>query len=384
MEGVGGETAGDDPFGFLLPLCHVSSSQEERLRRCPFAPERYNPENDESSSESTAEIPVDSTGIIMVSLPETEEGDDNSHSLEVFHTPPEESAAQSSNELRPTVDSVDGGDVCCRSPDGGGETVVVGVGSSEVDGAGTVDLSRDSDLGFLEVQLTQRENVYSDLNRSPVEVPVTESKGARVLRRELSLDDSLGKSPLKKLKISEQNVEESDEELDPERATPPNHGSALAKSGEQSSAKRKLEFTENDNSTEVIELGTEPDKDVFEMRNAASNGINGGNALQETAQLPPACRRRLPSSLLGQAENDGDKGNREEEVTMLDVLRLSKDDSDDGFSSCGLLEICRRRGLTFPRPAWWPEDGTDFGGSDDLGTENYGRIRRRRGGRLMV
>ncbi|GMN34045.1 hypothetical protein TIFTF001_041994 [Ficus carica] len=383
MDGGGGVTAGDDPFGFLLPLCHVSSSQEERLRRCPFAPERYNPENDESSSESTAEIPVASTGIIMVSLPETEEGDDNSHSLEVFHTPPEESAAQSSNELRPTVDAVDGGDVCCRSPDGGGEPVVVGVGSSEADGAGTVDLSRDSDLGFLEVQLTQRENVYSDLNRSPVEVPVTESKGARVLRRELSLDDGLGKSPLKKLKISEQNLEECDEELDPERATPPNHGSALAKSGEQSSAKRKLEFTENDNSTEVIELGTEPDKDVLEMRNDASNGINGGNDLRETAQLPPACRR-LPSSLLGQAENDGDKGNREEEVTMLDVLKLSKDDSDDGISSCGLLEICRRRGMTFRQPVWWPEEGTDFGGSDDLGTENYERIRRRRGGRLIV
>lgn len=357
----------------------------------------------------------------MVSPPESEEDEDNSNSRDVFHTPPEDSAAQSSNEVRPTVD-VDGCDLGRRSPDGGGETVAIGIGSSDTNCAGgTVDLSRDSDLGFSEVQLTQRENAYLDLNRSPVQVLETKSTRARVLTRELSLEDGLGESPLKKLKVSVQNLEESDEELEPERASSANHSSDSnenlendgedAKSGEQSSAKRKLEYTDDDDSTEVVELGTEPNYGVLNPRNGESNGTNETNgeqsngkektssqefvdtvrnnrtsATQETAaveheQLLPG-RRMLPNSLLRWSGNaaSGDS----EEVTMLDVLRLSKEDCDDDISSFSILEVCKRRGMTFPRPVWWPEEGTGFRDGDDLGTENFGRIRRRRVGRLMV
>ena len=378
------EGAGDDPFGSLIPICHVSSSQEERLRRCPFAPEPYNPKNDSSSdSEPNDDIRVESVGIVMVSPPETEEEDnDNSNSHEVFHTPPEEgSVAGSSNELQPPRNSdCHGGD--CRNleaTDGGGcgETVAGGVGFAEASGMGTVDLSRDSDLGFSEVELGQRVEPDLGLNRSRLEDSRTELEEFRVSRRELGLEDGLEESQLKKLKISEQ-------ELESERESPQSDCSDLIENHEINGAKRKLEFTENDEATEVVELEKEAndsvlvsgngerinDKDKLSAKEFIETMAMLGRddiaseteeAVIENEQSPP--RRRLPSSIIGEPEN-ARKDRVRTELTLLDVLKLIGEDRGDDTLSCSFLEMAKRRGMTFPRPVSWPDPGTNFGEDD--------------------
>lgn len=385
--------AGNDPFASLQPFCHVSSSQEERLRRCPFAPEPYNPESDESSSSDSSssdnDIPVESTGIIMVSLPESQ-GNDNSNSHEVFHTPLEESAGVSSNELRPSSEA-DGGGGGHRNLEadggGGGETVAVEAGFSEGIGSGTVDLSRDSELGFVEIELAQRVEPDFDPNRSQLEDSVNNLAEFRVSRSGLPLVDGLGESPLKKLKASERNSES-------ERGSQQSDGSDFTENleinGGESSAKRKLEFSQNDEATEVVDLENEANDSVLGLGNGerrAENGeINGkerlsakefietmamlrndsGRETQERAvengESPPVRRRRLPNSIMGQPENAAeDKARRE--LTLLDVLRLISEDCDDRNHNlnCSFLEIAKGRGMTFPRPASWPESGTNFG-----------------------
>ncbi|PON97865.1 hypothetical protein TorRG33x02_064550 [Trema orientale] len=393
-----GGGAGDDPFGSLLPFCHVSSSQEERLHRCPFAPEPYNPENDSSSANSDDQIRVESTGIIMVSPPDSEEeggeDNDNSNSHDVFHTPPEESAPGSSNELQPPRDA-DGhrgdGRILEAAEGGGGETAAVEVGFWEAGGTGTVDLSRDSDLGFSEVELAQRVEPDWDPNRSGLDDSGTQLEGVRVLRRELSLQDGLGESPLKKLKVSGRNSEKADEESESERDTPRSNGSDsnenLGINGEESSAKRKLDFTENDGATEVVEMESEANDSVLGLGNGEINNSkdklsakefletmemlqrrDSSGETQETAveiERSPPPRRRLPDSITGQSEKAAaaaaeEKGRRE--LTLLDVLKLIGEDCDGDQcnSSCSFLEMAKRRGMSFPRP----EPRTNFGEDD--------------------
>ena len=78
-----------DPFAFITKQCHVSASQEERLRHCDFAP-RHNRWSDEDSNNPTQplEVEVESTLIVMVSLPvtpeEEEEKKDDSTPQDLF------------------------------------------------------------------------------------------------------------------------------------------------------------------------------------------------------------------------------------------------------------------------------------------------------------
>ncbi|KAK4745237.1 hypothetical protein SAY87_011549 [Trapa incisa] len=85
-----------DPFGFITACCRISSSQEVVLRKCRFPGEPEIPSEDECSSSGGAE--VQSTGMMMVSPPESTQAtrNDNPTSQETYHTPPEESAPPSS------------------------------------------------------------------------------------------------------------------------------------------------------------------------------------------------------------------------------------------------------------------------------------------------
>ena len=64
----------DDLFAFITEQCHMSVSQEERLRHCSFAP-GHNEWSDEDPDYPTQplEMEVESTPIVMVSLPVTPE-----------------------------------------------------------------------------------------------------------------------------------------------------------------------------------------------------------------------------------------------------------------------------------------------------------------------
>lgn len=146
----------NDPFASITKLCHVSSSQEEHFRRCRFAHEPH----DESSSHAHdfAEIPLASTGIMMVSPPETPLGNQNDDNapgnndgddVDVFQTPPEEASLASSQSQQQQPVGVEYGsdDRTVEEVRNDEETMVID-DSNCTDGSRPVDLGRGTDLGF--------------------------------------------------------------------------------------------------------------------------------------------------------------------------------------------------------------------------------------------
>ncbi|KAF3448252.1 hypothetical protein FNV43_RR08965 [Rhamnella rubrinervis] len=373
-DGGGGD--GEDNFGGVLPFCHVSTSQEDYFHRCPFAPEASNPAADDDSSESDDGIPVESNGIVMVSPPESLELRDNSTPQDVFQTPPEYSTMLSSEEQHPPV--AVGNREQNRSEEGardcGGETAVVDMGCEDDTGLGMVELGVDSGLGFLETELTQRVvHAQSIADPSRRNVP-----GSKSLEFQVS-EEGFHESPLKKSKTSNQNSAESTQESESGRVVPYNHGSDSRRNHEssESQAKRKLEFqpemeandgTANEGIGEVNELQSSGQEKVsvrefmetVDMPQHVSTGDMGA-----TVDEHERCQRRvLPSSICGHAESENEntakrvqsgglsseEGHRK--FTILDALKILENVSNESVPTDGFLEICKRRGVTFPRPSW--------------------------------
>ncbi|TXG51222.1 hypothetical protein EZV62_023746 [Acer yangbiense] len=374
-----------DPFGSISDLCHVSSSQEDRLRRCRFAhePEENDDDEEEEESEDSGEIP---TGIIMVSPPDSSAVDDVNYDstpdcTDIFQTPPEGSFLPSSDDQRDNrTDFVE-------------EEAAGGCTEEEK----TVDLGADTDLRFLEVELTQRLDCEN-------EVIDCESDTIRVLKRDLVTKECLRDSQLKKQKTlglespSQRLVAELGEsrnQSNSNRVSPHNCGSKSLQNDEndensetfgESFTKRKLHF-----SSEVLELETEASDGVLGfgegLENIISDGVLGfGEGLENIIRsyegynnvsgfsegleniirsyegynngddekitnlrrkrledldqyrfagpsansLPEMMRRTkrmrtLPDSVCGQAKNvqkELDSGKNQREISLLDVLRM--------------------------------------------------------------
>ncbi|GAV79763.1 hypothetical protein CFOL_v3_23226 [Cephalotus follicularis] len=144
----------NDPFGSILKHCLLSSSQEDCLRGLNFSGEPNESED----------IPLESTGIVLVTPPETTRG------------------ASSEDSLSVPVDRHDED----QTVDG--------------DGDGAIDLGRDTDLGFSEPELRRR--IES-------EGVGFESEEARVLNRESRLGGGISENPSKRLKIYHSEIPRS-------------------------------------------------------------------------------------------------------------------------------------------------------------------------------
>ncbi|XVE65170.1 hypothetical protein DITRI_Ditri07aG0159600 [Diplodiscus trichospermus] len=185
----------DDPFGWITEACQLSSSEESRLRHCSYFGQS---DSDDSDSDSGCryppDIPVALTGITMVSPPESPQdelaNDQNTvpEDQEIFHTPPEYRSTSTSfdncNDARMIGDELD--------PDG--ETVPVDVDS--VDRRRAVDLGRDTDLGFSEVEVDSTQRI--EANSNPDGTFLTESEEIRVSKRGFSPKGNLSTESLSK------------------------------------------------------------------------------------------------------------------------------------------------------------------------------------------
>ncbi|OMP07248.1 hypothetical protein COLO4_07505 [Corchorus olitorius] len=181
----------DDPFNWIMELCQRPASDEYRLRSYSYfgQPDSDTDSDSDSDTEKTRDIPVASTGITMVSLPESTEDEmlDDTQTLsdeEIFHTPPE-SRSPSTSFNNGNDDQVIGADA-----DSGGESRKV------------VDLGRDTDLGFSGVEVgvdsTQRIEVAS----SPDHAFGREFEEIRASKRGFSPEGQISiESPSKMLKI---------------------------------------------------------------------------------------------------------------------------------------------------------------------------------------
>ncbi|KAK3225005.1 hypothetical protein Dsin_004867 [Dipteronia sinensis] len=358
-----------DPFASISDLCHVSSSQEDRLRRCRFAyePQENDEDEEEEESEDSGEIP---TGIIMVSPPDSSAAEDVNYDstpdcTDIFQTLPEGSFLPSSDDHRNNrTDFVE-------------EEAAGGCTEEEK----TVDLGADTDLRFSEVELTQRLDCEN-------EVIDCESDTIRDLKRDLVTKECLRDSQLKKHKnlgmespIQHLGAElgESRNQSNSNRVSPYNCGSKSLRNEENSETfgesftKRKLHF-----STEVLELEMEATDGVLGFSEGLENimrsyeGYNNGDGekitklrrkrLEDLDQyrfagpsadsLPEMMRRtkrmrKLPDSVCGQ---ELDSGKNQRELSLLDVLRMlaEKRGYDRSLENKSILDVAKSRGMTFP------------------------------------
>ncbi|GAV79764.1 hypothetical protein CFOL_v3_23227 [Cephalotus follicularis] len=359
----------DDPFGSIIKYCIISSSQEEILRGLKFATEPGEPLSSDAESTYREDIPLESTGIVLASPPETtrDKTGENNTPHDIFHTPPEESVP---------VDNLD----------------------DDSDGDDVVDLGRDADLGFSELELTQR------IESEGIEF---ESEEVRVLKRETPSGEGISESLSKRSKITHsgtsksclrigtdgtsERLVKSIERLKFKGISPYNKGTPSEiredkeislhscrpeiqqgnETCEGSLTKRKLDF-----SAEVMELQNEEgNSDTRSVKDIDKYRYVGGSVgLERKARG----LRVLPVSVRGPLEENGEgKSEAKKNSDQLDVLKMLARDTDDGdLKGLSVLDVAKRRAMTFPQPGWLPvsvrgvmkEDGggtTDGGGRSE-------------------
>eukprot|EP00261_Vitis_vinifera_P017177 XP_010646741.1 PREDICTED: uncharacterized protein LOC104878305 isoform X2 [Vitis vinifera] len=375
-----------DPFQSLLEPCHISSSQEDLLRNCPFTRQSHDGSGEDSPD--SGGVPVESSGIIMLSLPESTY--EETTPQDEFQTPPEEVQPASSAEQRaPAFDRQH--EVWVDDDKEGSVAADV----SCTDGAATVELGKDSDLGFSgptsAVKVVAVSNVdgvgASEVSESGVEKCRVLLRGSQEASGNLNINSV---SPGNCNTISPQN----------------NQGNEIMLI-EDTLVKKKPCFPESEfeDTGGVSGLGEDPmktdsDVDVTKregVENGKSNGdVSEGDILQSIVgrdtirkniedlekfkyiirsvrngpPLPPLlsevpqARRELPLSICGPVEDaarDSVTGNRQQ-VTVVDVLKILCGECDwnpEETEETDILEIAKRRGMTFPRPRWWPPSDSE-------------------------
>ena len=186
----------EDPFHSFAEPCHISSSQEDLLRNCPL---KFQPNDGTGDdSQSSGGVRVESAGIIMLSLPEST--NDESAALDEFQTPPEEVQPASSAEQRtPAADRKNE----VRVDDDKEDRVAADL--SCTDGAATIELGKDSDLGFSEPTSAVKVVAVSYVGLGTSEVSESVVEKFRVLPRESP--EASDEPPSKKPKICEEKLD---------------------------------------------------------------------------------------------------------------------------------------------------------------------------------
>uniref|UniRef100_A0A5B7B7M1 Uncharacterized protein n=1 Tax=Davidia involucrata TaxID=16924 RepID=A0A5B7B7M1_DAVIN len=367
----------DDPFGSLVRQCQPTSSQEHRLRTCPFAREDEVFPEDQSPSSDPNQTSIEPTGIFMVSLPDSSKNDSSPH--EDFQTPPEDSLLASSEEQRTTtaVEALAGQKINAVSDHNDSEAMAVDnccTGTEK-----TVDLGKDSDnLGFSGEKLTQVIGAGvavsgADCSRGVDAVRVSEVSEdeltkCSVKRRELNEGVSF-ESQSKKLKLSEKNsgLESPNVCLgNNEPVIVETTGTEVLES-EFEEIGEGLGFGEDrmNVDSQLQEKGASVRKNIKDLdkfKYVTSGGINRHSEKDKGVRG----RRELPFSISGQTKNVGRESGLGTSPAkhkllkdLLDALKMVAKELDDGSEDVDFLETAKRRGMTFPRPRWWPPEGFD-------------------------
>lgn len=289
------EKAGDvDQFASLIiPNCQPTASQEKKLQACPFARESEVFSGGLQLSSSPDEASEQTTGIIMVSLPES--SDD-------YQTPPEQQfySQNSSNDGQLPATKTAAVNREMENGGVGAEETMVADDDCERQGERVINLSNESDnLGFSE--------------KSP--------------RVHLEDNDTL-------------MVDDSDthpvDEIDAENS--------VTKARE----------------TELVSSLKESAHEVFvEMPQREQEATRSPSIVNSTSNRG---KRRLPLSVNGRDQNNGEKGDYSKHEAIRNALdralkMLVGEPKDDCHEDIDFLKTAKRRGMTFPRPRWWPPEG---------------------------
>ncbi|XP_042947782.1 uncharacterized protein LOC122280809 [Carya illinoinensis] len=387
----------NDPFASITVVCHVSSSQEDRLLNCHFALESdgCSDQEDDDTTPATG-VHVAPTGILMVSPPDSSDGNDDSNPHDVFQTPPEGSVLLSSEEqgFMAVDHPIDRMADEPRDAEALHDTLTVHGGCTE--GTDTVDLGKDSHLGLSVVSLKQRIDDDWEANSSSGEL-----KKLDLLTRELLFKEGLTESLSKKPKGSEQNLVSGASE--PYVGAPADQNTEIfeqrglrlecgrhqslgiskemamdangydIKVSKESTGNGMLEFPNGESeilqseSKEDLEGDTQLDPSKSEESGEEDwvepeEGEESGTRCSQEQNTQPIERLQYVSSskLRGIGNSSEVRPESRKKATTLEVLKILKegcDYEDDSLKNISIFEICQQRGVIFPQPRWSPEEG---------------------------
>lgn len=328
----------DDPFASLTKRCKPTPSQEEILKTCPFSrqSEVFPADSDDgvlSPSLGPLGIPVDPTGIIMVSPPEE------------FQTPQEDSLpAASSEDQRPQPPT---------AVDGGGENLSLSCAVAER----AVDLGKDSDdmLGLSGTEVV--DGVGDSCNGVDGVLggfdATTAGKEAVITERTSRVDDDAVMTEVVDLEVEELGEDNVFVDL-PLRETEVDNrvalsgGDGVVKNGNGDLVRKNIE-------------------DLDKFRYVGPSGVVNRKVVGGVGG-----RRELPPSIRKGANVAGEKTRKENLAAkdkifkgLLDALKMVAGQLDGGGSEeeeeedVDFLETAKRHGMTLPRPRWWPPEDYD-------------------------
>ncbi|TMW89547.1 hypothetical protein EJD97_017034 [Solanum chilense] len=357
-------------FEELIKYCKPHSDAQEELLNCPFV---YEYEDTPHSSPSVAVTPSEPTGILMLSVPSTEtDGQSSPPENEEFETPPEHNNSSQpyfsgSDDPKPITAGVN------RQQNNNGDTESVNRDNMEV-----VDLGNDSDdLGFPnrgEVDVQDTGEFEGQLQKrfkvSEEDFDVTSSV-QRIVKKEPIVIE-INQTPTQEVDTEvieggiERNADSSTVKMS-ERREEEEDGGAMGDNGERGDG-TKDGVGERGAASMILEENEKLNgvcaKEMHSNGITTSVGVNGGGAGMAKG------RRELPSSMRGGAEtvrsseevgrSETTKGRFKDLVEAFSMIvgDVSGDDSNDK-NGADFLETAMRRGLSFPRPRWWPPEGFD-------------------------
>lgn len=273
----------------------------------------------DTPSPFSGDLPVASDDILMLSLPDTQDAGKATAVADVFHTPPEESSLPSSDV-----------DVCTVN-----HAVDVDAGTQGFvdfcDAPESVDLGKDSQLGFSEVQAECSCGVGGD----------DSGENSKRHIHEFEKENSdLGEYLVKKSKHYDCD-------------------SGYVSSGDCTGVQSEKVKEGVDKGKE--KLVSENDGVVNSDKVACVVEVNKCTGVEEGPEMQrknEGGTRVLPPSVSGRVENVASEGNGGRKMSVFDVLRAlstMRDDEEDDDNP-NLMDDARAIGINFPRPRWYPKN----------------------------
>ncbi|VFQ70511.1 unnamed protein product [Cuscuta campestris] len=372
----------EDPFSCLISHCKPTVSQEEKLRKCPFA--RESEEHSDSLSSSPAPASPEPTAIAMVSLPDTDSvGQSDSLDKEVYQTPPEHGNSSSqpylsgSEELRPASAAA----TLCSQSDSSWDKRASAADEDGKEHHGIVDLGTECDnLGFSE---PPEVNCVGEGSDSGIKDPIHVGRGINFEESEFLNGDN-NEYPSKRIRVLGEDLGVESPtmyvgETEPNAIKVQDDDSVNADMmGLESEEKIMADTVDsyvNAGDISVCENGSS----IFEGKKSAADiekhapidekGKDDDVAKGEEERRAVG-RRELPLSLkggeksVGGEEETGRRHSKNGSSSFKDIVKvlavlLGTGDGDDGVEGAGLLETAQSRGWDFPKPRWWPPEGFD-------------------------
>lgn len=413
----------EDAFQSLVEPCHISSSQEDLLRNRPFTRQSDDGTGDDSQSSGEVRVESAGIIMVSLpesTNDETATHDEFQTPPEEVHptSSAEERTPAVDREIEVRVDD-DKEDRVAADLNG-----TVGAATVELGKDSDLDIGFSKPTSAVKVVAVSYDGVGTrEVSESEVEkfrvLPIDsqETSGEPPSKKPKIYEENLATgSPKGSLEIVPVKSTKSPQILnvnslcsgDCNTVSPQNNQGNGTMLVEDSLTKKKLSFPESEDTRGVSGLGENPRKTASDVElnkgedaeDGKSNGYVSESEVDELPKmvgrdtvrkniedlekfkyivlsarngtaLPPLSsevtqgRRELPLSIRGPVEDaaaDSVIGNRQQ-VTVLDVLKILCGECDwipEETEETDILEIAKRRGMTFPRPRWWsPTNGEE-------------------------